>query len=449
MAEYNYLAKGLGLQYVVRGRLPQPLHPPHRAPPGWAATSSRTRLIDGVVVVGCGRLDNGEQMGGAGIGIGIGGWGDVERLTIANCTALGQRHQRHLPGAAEGLLDAAARLPDHRLPQPGQPLRHLRLGRRRADRLGLHDDRQPGGRLRRVGATAPSSVAGRGGLLTDCVIDGNVGDGVSIGNTPGPYTVRGNRISGNGRYGYHAARPRARLPGPGAGRGDREQRVLGQRPGRDPDRPPDDRRGAAQQPDPQQRPAVRRGAPAVAATPSATASGPGRPVGELAARRPPGQGAAGRQGASPWWPPTPPPNSPSPRSARTPSPRGAGTPRCPAPAYELPAAPPTRAGITINAAVRLGHRPGQPDLGQPRRADPDPRAVDHRPGQLRGLPGRGQRPGRQRRRRPSGWTPRRSVGGGTATTATRTGTDDPVPARRGRSPDIGCTPDPVRHRRGQ
>ena len=42
-----------------------------------------------MVVVGCGRLDNGEQMGGAGIGIGIGGWGDTERLTIANCTALG------------------------------------------------------------------------------------------------------------------------------------------------------------------------------------------------------------------------------------------------------------------------------------------------------------------------------------------------------------------------
>lgn len=35
------------------------------------------------------------------------------------------------------------------------------------------------------------------------MIDGNVRDGISIGNTPGPYTIRGNRISGNGRHGYH------------------------------------------------------------------------------------------------------------------------------------------------------------------------------------------------------------------------------------------------------
>ncbi|MFG1673808.1 right-handed parallel beta-helix repeat-containing protein [Micromonospora sp. NPDC049282] len=40
-------------------------------------------------------------------------------------------------------------------------------------------------------------------MLTDCLIDGNLRDGVSIGNTRGPYTVRGNRITGNGRFGYH------------------------------------------------------------------------------------------------------------------------------------------------------------------------------------------------------------------------------------------------------
>ncbi|TWJ21717.1 parallel beta helix pectate lyase-like protein [Micromonospora endolithica] len=54
-----------------------------------------------------------------------------------------------------------------------------------------------------VSAKGTTNTAGRGGLVSDCVIDGNVRDGISIGNTPGPYTVRGNRISGNGRHGYH------------------------------------------------------------------------------------------------------------------------------------------------------------------------------------------------------------------------------------------------------
>jgi hypothetical protein len=46
-------------------------------------------------------------------------------------------------------------------------------------------------------------TAGRGGLLAECLIDGNGRDGVSIGNTHGAYTVRANRISHNGRFGYY------------------------------------------------------------------------------------------------------------------------------------------------------------------------------------------------------------------------------------------------------
>lgn len=49
------------------------------------------------------------------------------------------------------------------------------------------------------------------------------------------------------------------------------------------------------------------------------------------------------------------------------------------------------------AAARLGQHPGEPDLGQPAAGHSDPRDLDHRAGQLRGLPGRGQRPGRERR----------------------------------------------------
>jgi hypothetical protein len=53
-----------------------------------------------------------------------------------------------------------------------------------------------------ISALGTSSIAGRGGIVTGCVIDDNVWDGAAIGNTPGPYAFYGNRISRNGRYGY-------------------------------------------------------------------------------------------------------------------------------------------------------------------------------------------------------------------------------------------------------
>jgi hypothetical protein len=53
-----------------------------------------------------------------------------------------------------------------------------------------------------ISAQGTSAVAGRGGMVVNCVIDGNLRDGVGIGNTPGPYTITGSRISANGRYGY-------------------------------------------------------------------------------------------------------------------------------------------------------------------------------------------------------------------------------------------------------
>ncbi len=53
-----------------------------------------------------------------------------------------------------------------------------------------------------VSSQGTAGVGGRGGIVTGCVIDGNVRDGVVLGNTPGPYALRGNRISNNGRYGY-------------------------------------------------------------------------------------------------------------------------------------------------------------------------------------------------------------------------------------------------------
>ncbi|MGS2615469.1 right-handed parallel beta-helix repeat-containing protein [Micromonospora sp. LZ34] len=200
MVQYDYLAKGLGLQYVVRGVF-RNLYIHHTGATGLGCDFLQDSLIDGVVVVGCGRLDNGEEMGGAGIGVGIGGWGAVERLTIANCTALGN--------GTNGIFLELQK--DYWTPPRGYRI----IGcHSEANRFGISDWGADGlivsactmtGNLEAgfdVSANGTAGIAGRGGMLTHCVIDGNIGDGVNMGNTPGPYTVRGNRISRNGGHGY-------------------------------------------------------------------------------------------------------------------------------------------------------------------------------------------------------------------------------------------------------
>lgn len=200
-ADYNPLAKGLGLQYVVRGVF-RNLYIHHTAATGLGCDFLQDCLIDGVLVAGCGRLDNGTEMGGAGIGVGIGGWGSVERFNIVNCSAVAN--------ATNGIF--------LELQEVGQlrPRGVRIIGcHTQGNRFGISDWGANGlivsactmtGNLEagfHVSAKGTTHTAGRGGILTDCVIDGNLRDGVSIGNTPGPYTIRGNRISGNGRYGYH------------------------------------------------------------------------------------------------------------------------------------------------------------------------------------------------------------------------------------------------------
>ncbi|RIV39899.1 right-handed parallel beta-helix repeat-containing protein [Micromonospora radicis] len=201
MAQYSYLAKGLGLQYVVRGVF-RNLYIHHTGATGLGCDFLQDCLIDGVVAVGCGRLDNGEQMGGAGIGVGIGGWGDIERCTITNCTTLGN--------GTNGIFLELQK-------SYWKPPRGYRIigCHSQANRFGISDWGADGlivsactltGNLEAgfdVSANGTAGVAGRGGILTDCVVDRNVRDGISMGNTPGPYTIRGNRISGNGGYGYH------------------------------------------------------------------------------------------------------------------------------------------------------------------------------------------------------------------------------------------------------
>ncbi|MCW2943527.1 MAG: hypothetical protein JWR24_244 [Actinoallomurus sp.] len=197
---YNVLAKGLGLQYVLRGRF-HDLYIHDTPATGLGCDFLQDTFIDNVLVAHCGRLEKGEWMGGAGIGIGIGGWGATERCTVTACTAV--------RNGTNGIFVELQK-------SYWAPTRGIRVigCHSEGNQFGISDwgadglivsactmtaNHQAGYDVSSLGT---SSVAGRGGIVTGCVIEDNVWDGVAVGNTPGPYTFFGNRISRNGRYGY-------------------------------------------------------------------------------------------------------------------------------------------------------------------------------------------------------------------------------------------------------
>lgn len=198
--EYDVLAKGLGLQYVLRGRFSD-LYIHDTAATGFGCDFLQDTVVEGVLAARCGRQDPGDRMGGAGLGIGIGGWGMVERLTLTGCTALGN-----------GTNGIFVELQQEEWPPP----RGIRITACHAEdnRFGISDWGADGLVVSAstmvsnheagfdVSSQGTAGVGGRGGIVTGCVIDGNARDGIGFGNTPGPYAFRGNRISNNGRYGY-------------------------------------------------------------------------------------------------------------------------------------------------------------------------------------------------------------------------------------------------------
>jgi hypothetical protein len=158
-------------------------------------------VLEGVYAIDCGRMNNGDQPGGAGIGIGIGGWEGIERVNVADCLAHGN--------ATNGIF---FELQKDMWPPP----RGLKIVGCAAtgNRFGISDwgadglivahcemleNRESGFD---VSGRGVAGVAGRGGLLTGCVLDGNGRDGACFDGTPGPYTIRGCRISNNRRHGY-------------------------------------------------------------------------------------------------------------------------------------------------------------------------------------------------------------------------------------------------------
>ncbi|MDU0255081.1 right-handed parallel beta-helix repeat-containing protein [Streptomyces sp. PU10] len=198
--EYEVLAKGLGLQYVLRGRFTD-LYIHDTAATGFGCDFLQDTVVEGVLTERCGRQDPGEEMGGAGIGIGVGGWGPVERLAVTDCAARGNgtngiflelQQDQWVP--PRGIRITACHTEDNR----------YGISDWGADGLIVTGCTMLGNHVAGfdVSAQGTTSVGGRGGIVTGCVIDANPGDGIALGNTPGPYGFHGNRVSNNGRYGY-------------------------------------------------------------------------------------------------------------------------------------------------------------------------------------------------------------------------------------------------------
>nr|BFE61976.1 hypothetical protein GCM10020063_065020 [Dactylosporangium thailandense] len=197
---YDVLAKGLGLQYVLRGSF-RDLYIHDTPATGFGCDFLQDCTVERVVAVHCGRLDTGWEKGGAGIGIGVGGWGTVERLTVTECVT----RRNGTNGIFVELQDAT-----------WTPPRGIRIVGCHAEdnKYGISDWGADG--LLVSGCTmignhtagfdvsgqGTTHVAGRYGVVTGCLVDSNAGDGVSIGNTPGGYTVTASRISRNGGNGY-------------------------------------------------------------------------------------------------------------------------------------------------------------------------------------------------------------------------------------------------------
>jgi hypothetical protein len=197
---YDVLAKGMGLQYVLRGRF-RDLYIHDTPATGFGCDFLQDTVVDAVLAERCGRIDTREQPGGAGIGIGVGGWGTSERLTVTACTARGNATsgiflelQREYWPPPRGIRITACHAEDNQFGISDWGADGLVVTG--CTMLGNHEAGFD------ISAQGTSAVAGRGGMVVNCVIDGNIRDGIGIGNTPGPYTICDSRISANGRYGY-------------------------------------------------------------------------------------------------------------------------------------------------------------------------------------------------------------------------------------------------------
>jgi hypothetical protein len=200
LEKYDPRAKGLDLQFMERATF-RDLYIHDVAATGLGCDFLLDSVLEGVYAMRCGRLNDGNQPGGAGIGIGLGGWDGIERANVTDCICDGNATNGIFFELQQGLWP-----PPRGLKILGCHCTGNRFGISDwgADGLVVAQCLMIGNRESGfdVSARGMAGVAGRGGLVSSCVIDDNGQDGISLDGTPGPYTVRGNRISNNRRHGY-------------------------------------------------------------------------------------------------------------------------------------------------------------------------------------------------------------------------------------------------------
>jgi hypothetical protein len=198
--KYEPHAKGLDLQFMVRATF-RDLYIHDTAATGLGCDFLMDSVLESVYVMRCGRMNDGNQPGGAGIGIGVGGWDGIERANVTDCIAADNATngvffelQQGMWPPPRGLKILGCHCTGNRFGISDWGADGLIVGN-----CVMLDNRESGFD---VSGRGVAGVAGRGGLLTECVLDGNRQTGISLDGTPGPYTMRGNRLSNNGGHGF-------------------------------------------------------------------------------------------------------------------------------------------------------------------------------------------------------------------------------------------------------
>lgn len=197
---YDVGSKGINILYMLRPMFAN-LYIHDCLATGLGCDQLAYGVIRDCVVTGNGRQNSGTQPGGAGIGIGTGGYAQMP-LVIEGCTATGNgTHGIFLEHQYSGT------------PTLSQGVRIVGC-HASGNRHGISDWGVDGlvvegcwmqGNLSdgfNVSGSGVSGLAGTGGVVSGCVIDSNYANGVTIGDSAiGRYTLTGNRISGNAAYG--------------------------------------------------------------------------------------------------------------------------------------------------------------------------------------------------------------------------------------------------------
>jgi Pectate lyase superfamily protein len=197
---YDVGSKGINILYMRRARFLN-LYIHDTLASGIGCDQLVDSQIDNCVVARAGRQNDGTQIGGAGYGIGSGYFQDVN-LSITNCVArdcgthgIFFEHQNSgITTLSRGIRVANCWVSGNNYGISDWGVDGLVVS-------GCHmvSNRRHGFYVSGQGVAA---VAGVGGLVTGCVIDSNVGNGVTIGDSSiGRYTVTGNRISNNSGHG--------------------------------------------------------------------------------------------------------------------------------------------------------------------------------------------------------------------------------------------------------